>query len=98
MKLPRFGRFLSGAGGDNEYKEYTPEERKQWNDEESKRRKTENWWEKEERKREADIRRGNWVVSDPLTPEEEQKWQEFKHNNDYYKAGCRRGIILWKRI
>ena len=87
MKLPRFGRFLSGAGGDNEYKEYTPEEREQWNDEEWKRRRTENWWEKEERtKREADIKRAKWVVSDPLTPEEEQKWEHLKYNNDLYTA------------
>ena len=71
MRLPRFGRFLSGAGGDG------------WIDYHSQ----ENWWEKEERtKREADISRGSWVVSDPLTPAEEQEWREIKYNNDYYNA------------
>ncbi len=71
MRLPRFGRFLSGAGGDEwiDYSQYSGE----------------NWWEKEERtKREADIRRGSWVVSDPLTPEEEEEWQDIKYNFDYY--------------
>ena len=71
MRLPRFGRFLSGAGGDGwvDYSQH-PEE---------------NWWEKEERtKRQADILRGHWVVSDPLTPEEEEEWRDIKYNLDYY--------------
>ena len=73
MKLPRFGRFLSGAGGDEEWKDYDMKE--------------ENWWEEEERtKREADIRRGSWVVSAQLTAAEEQEWEDIKYNNKYYNA------------
>ena len=65
--------FVSGAGGDEEWKDYEMKE--------------ENWWEKEERtKREADIARGHWVVSDQLTQAEEEAWQDIKHNNDYYNA------------
>ena len=70
MRLPRFGRFLNGAGGDG------------WIDYHSQ----ENWWEKEEReKRDADIRRGSWVVSDPLTPEEEEEWKRIKYDYDLYE-------------
>ena len=85
MRLRRFGRFLSGAGGDDAYKEYTPEEREQWYEEERRRRNKE-WWREEEArtKREEDIARGYWVVSDPLTPEEEEEWQDMKYNSDYY--------------
>ena len=73
MKLPRFGRCFSGAGDDDEWTDYDMKE--------------ENWWEKEERtKREADIRRGSWVVSAQLTAAEEQEWQDIKYNNNYYNA------------
>jgi hypothetical protein len=73
MRLPRFGRFLSGAGGDEwiDYSQYSEEK----------------WWEKEERtKREEDTRRGSWVVSDPLTPDEEEEWRDIKYNLDYYNV------------
>ena len=76
MKLPRFGRFFSGAGDDDEWRDYDMKE--------------ENWWEKEEstkrEAREADIARGHWVVSDQLTQEEEEAWQDIKHNIKYYNA------------
>ena len=76
MKLPRFGRFFSGAGDDDEWRDYDMKEN--------------NWWEKEERTkreaREADIARGHWVVSAQLTAAEEQEWQDIKYNNDLYNA------------
>ena len=79
MKLPRFGRLFNGAGGDDEWRDYTMKEGDQWY--------AENWWEEEERtKREADIKRGSWVVSAQLTQEEEQEWREFKYNNNYYNS------------
>ena len=73
MKLPRFGRLFSGAGDDVEWIDYDMKE--------------ENWWEEEERtKKEADLRRGHWVVSVQLTAAEEQEWQDIKYNNDLYNA------------
>ena len=72
MKLPRFGRFLSGAGGDEEWKDYDM--------------KDDNWREKDERTKREDIARGHWVVSAQLTAAEEQEWQDIKYNNDLYNA------------
>ena len=70
MRLPRFGRFLSGAGGDG-WIDYSQE----------------SWWETEERtKREEDIARGFWVVSDPLTQKEDEEWRDMKYNLDYYNV------------
>ena len=69
MRLPRFGRFLSGAGGD-EWIDYSQEN---W------------WEKEERTKREADISRGSWVVSPALTPEEEEEWKRLQYDYDLYE-------------
>ena len=69
MRLPRFGRFLSGAG----WVDYSQHPEENW------------WEKEERTKRQADILRGHWVVSPSLTPEEEEEWKRLKYEYDLYE-------------
>jgi hypothetical protein len=85
MGLPRFGRFMRGGGG--EWENYTQVQMDEWYEQQRMERDRQWWWEEEARtKREEDIARGHWEISDNLTPEETEEWERLKFNNDLYNA------------
>ena len=79
MKLPRFNRFLKGGVGntDAEMEEpprWTEDEMYEW-----RRQRNAQW------KRDQDITRGHFEVSDPLTADEAEEFQHLETNYELYE-------------
>ncbi|MFM7978082.1 MAG: hypothetical protein ACKPKO_02095 [Candidatus Fonsibacter sp.] len=74
MKRPRFNRYLTGGVGDTDT---VTEERPRWTEDEIYewgRQHGQQW------KRDQDIARGHFEVSDPLTADDAEEFQHLETN------------------